>query len=142
LTKGRIAAADGRLNRIRQVAPMCHIDATWRIRLNLCFLRRTQVHNPNGKSIGSAIFAQLTAVSSGMLGYVFSPNNCRFACGIWAHIIHDSLGPSKPTIQTASRSVQPFLHNSPQSVPILYSGSPLPPHRQTLPLPTGIWTPV
>ena len=35
--------------------PWGHIDATWRIRLNLCFLRTTRAHNPNGKSIGSAV---------------------------------------------------------------------------------------
>ena len=35
-----------------------------RIRLNLCFLRPTRDHNPNGKSIGSAVFAQLTAECS------------------------------------------------------------------------------
>ena len=40
--------------------PYGHIGATWRIWLNLCFLRTTRVHNPNGKSIGSAVFAQLT----------------------------------------------------------------------------------
>jgi len=28
------------------------------------------------------------------------------------HLIHDSLGPSEPKTQTASRSVQPFLHRS------------------------------
>ena len=38
-----------------------HIGATWRIRLNPCFHRLTQVHNANGRSIGSAVFAQLTA---------------------------------------------------------------------------------
>ena len=37
-------------------------------RLNTCFLGLTRVHNPNGISIGSAIFAQLTAMSSGMPG--------------------------------------------------------------------------
>jgi len=39
--------------------------ATWWIRLNmnLCVLRPTRVHNPNGKSIGSVIFPQLTAES-------------------------------------------------------------------------------
>jgi len=68
LTQGRIASADGRFNRIHQVAPMCppalqrrHTGATWRIRLNLCFIRPTRVPKPNGKSIGSAISAQLTA---------------------------------------------------------------------------------
>jgi len=39
------------------------------------------------------------------------------------HLIHDFLGPSKPTTQTASRSFQLFLHSSSQSVPISYSGS-------------------
>jgi len=36
-------------------------------------------------------------------------------------ITHDSLGPSVPTTQTASQSVQTFLHRWPQSVPILYN---------------------
>jgi len=79
--KSASPTADVRFNRIRQVAPMClpmrahwrhlanmielvHNGATWRIRLNLCFLRPTRVHNPKGgKSIGSARFAQLTAES-------------------------------------------------------------------------------
>jgi len=39
--------------RWRQYAFPCrHIGATWWTRLNLCFLWTTQVHNPNGKSIG------------------------------------------------------------------------------------------
>jgi len=42
---------------------LVHIGATWHIRLNLCFLRPTRVQNPNGKSIHSAISAQLTAES-------------------------------------------------------------------------------
>jgi len=33
--------------------------ATWLIRLNLCILRPTRVHNPNGISIGSAVFVLL-----------------------------------------------------------------------------------
>jgi len=41
--------------------PCGHIGATWRIRLNLCFLRLIRVHNPNGISIGSAVFAQIMA---------------------------------------------------------------------------------
>jgi len=58
--------------RLRQCALVRgHIGgATWWIRLNLCFLRPTRVHSPNGKSIGWVIFVQLTAerrrVSSGM----------------------------------------------------------------------------
>jgi len=41
------------------------------------------------------------------------------------HLIHGSFGPLL-VIQTASRSVQPFLHSSLQNVPILYHGPPLP----------------
>jgi len=41
-----------------------HIGATWRMRLNSRFLRPTQVHNPNGRSIGSAVSAQFTSESS------------------------------------------------------------------------------
>jgi len=40
-----------------------HIGATWQIRLNLCFLRRTRVHNPNGKLIVSTVSSQLIAES-------------------------------------------------------------------------------
>jgi len=36
-----------------------HIGATCQIRFNLCFLRSTRVYNSNGKSIGSAVSAQL-----------------------------------------------------------------------------------
>jgi len=51
-----------------------------------------------------------------------------------SHLIDTSLGTSKSKSQTASRSVQPFLHSSRQTVPILYNGRPFP---QKLPLPTG-----
>jgi len=45
--------------------PLWDIGTTWRIRLNLPFLILwpTRVHNPNGTSIGSAIFAQLMVKS-------------------------------------------------------------------------------
>jgi len=42
------------------------------------------------------------------------------------HLTHDSYGPSEPITQAASRSVQPFSHRGPQSVPTLYNGTPLP----------------
>ena len=146
-------------------------DATWRIRLNLCFLRPTRIHNQNSKSVGSAISAQLTAecrqihwchlgnlnelvlpsarpsphpkrqivwfshlcTAQGRKSLCFRmggsfPQNCTFSWGdLDPHLNHDSLGQSKPTIQTASRSVQPFLHRWLQSVPIVYNGSPIPP---------------
>jgi len=37
------------------------------------------------------------------------------------------LGSIELASQTAPRSVRPFLHSSPQNVPVLYSGLPLPP---------------
>jgi len=38
------------------------------------------------------------------------------------HLIHAPLSSPESTTQTASRSVQPFLHSSLQNVPILYNG--------------------
>ena len=57
LDKGRIAAAHGRFSRIRQDAPMCTPS-------NTCLLPSTQVHIPNGISIGSAVFAGLVSRES------------------------------------------------------------------------------
>ena len=57
-----------------------------------------------------------------------------------AHLTHDSFGPYEPTTQTASRSVQPFLHRWPQSVPILYNGMPLS-IIKIAPCHGEIWTP-
>ena len=63
------------------------------------------------------------------------------------NLIHASMGPpeSRPTTQTASRSVQPFLHSSRQSVHfILYNRPPFPllkiahSHRITW-TPSNIW---
>ena len=72
-----------------------HIGTTWWIRLNLCFLLPTQVHKPNGKSTTSAIFTQLTVISTAMPGHAFSPNNCPFAWGIWAPSNTIFLGPTR-----------------------------------------------
>jgi len=113
-----------------------YIGATWRIWLNLCFLRPTRVHNPNCKSIGSAVSAQLTAESPYTLQWAtLSPIIAPSRGGSWRHLIHDSLSRTEPTIQTASRSVQLFSHRWPQSVPILYNGTPLSP--QNWPFPWG-----
>jgi len=54
------------------------------------------------------------------------------------HLIHDSLSPSQPTNQTVSPSVQLFLHRWPQSVRILYNGTPFP--LKIAHLHGGIWT--
>jgi len=47
---------------------------------------------------------------------------------MWPHLIYASLDAPDSTYQTASRSVQPFLHKSRQTVPmILYNEPPLSP---------------
>jgi len=51
-TKGRIAAAHGRFDCIRQVAPMCTRPSNTR------FLGPTRFHTANGIAIGSALFGQ------------------------------------------------------------------------------------
>jgi len=55
------------------------------------------------------------------------------------HLIHYSLSQTKLRAQTASRSVQPILHGWPQSVPILYNGTPFP--LKIVAYHGGIWTP-
>jgi len=55
---------------------------------NTCFLGPIQIHIPNGISIGSAIFAQLTAESHYTLQWAapFPLQNFRVARGIWTSI--------------------------------------------------------
>ena len=116
-------------------SPCGHIGATWRIQLNFCFLRSTRVHNPNGKSIGSDVSAQITAESPYTLQLAtLSPKLLLFVGGSGPHLIHDSLGQSQPTIQTASQSVQLISYRWPQSVTILYNGRPF---TQSCPFPWG-----
>jgi len=93
LTKGRIASADGQFNRIRQVAPMYPpVRAHWRhlantIELVLPSVHLTRLRNPNGKSIASAVFAQLTAVWSGTLA---PPCQYDWTCTHWRQLSNTS----------------------------------------------------
>jgi len=81
-----------------------HTGATWHI-LNLCFLWPTRVHNPNGKLIGSAVFAQLTAESLYTVFVTPFLQNCPIPWGhLDLHLTHDFLVPSEPTTQMAFRS--------------------------------------
>jgi len=63
---------------------------------NTCFFGPTQVHNPNGISIGSAVFALLTAERPYTSQWAtpfplkIAPSNGK----MYTHPIHDSLGPS------------------------------------------------
>jgi len=103
------AAEHGQLNRIRQIAPMCTPRNTY-------FLGSTRVHNPNSISFGSASFAQLTAECRGAKLRVVGQKTRLRTADLDSHLIHGSLGLPVSTTQTASRSVQPFLHRSPHSV--------------------------
>jgi len=108
-----IAAADGRLNRFRQVAPMCPpMWADWRHLANtieLVFSLTHRVHSPYGKSIDSAVSAQLTTESPYTLQWsTLSPKLPLLMGDLKSHLIYDSLGEFEPTVQTASRLVQTF----------------------------------
>jgi len=70
LTTGRIAAAHGQFSSIGQVAPMCTPPKTR-------FLGSTGVPIPNGFSIGSAVFAQLTTERPYTIGRP-PPQSCPF----------------------------------------------------------------
>jgi len=144
LTQGRIATADRRFNRIRQCALMGgHNGATWWIRFNLCFLQPTRVHNPNGKWIGSAVSAQLTAESLYTLQWASLSSKITPSHGdLNLDLTHDSLGSFESTTQTASRSVQPFLHRWPYfNIEYSYALQWDAPSPSKLPLPMGIWNP-
>ena len=77
---------------------LVHADATWRERLNVCFLEPTQVHNPNDKSIGSTAFAHAHGRKS--LDFTMGapcPLNCPYPRGSGPHLTQDSMDPSDPT---------------------------------------------
>jgi len=98
--------------------------------VNLFFFGPTQFHNPNAKSIGSAVFAPLTAESPHTLQLApLFPRLFLSMGGSELRLIYDYLSQYKPTTQRTSPSVQPFLRKWPQSVPILYNGPPLPPQN-------------
>jgi len=91
-------------------------------------IRPTRVNNPNSKSIGSAVFAQLTA-------------ECRriYIGAIWRIRLNSCFlrPPVESTTQTANRSVQPFLHRSLKKSLYFTMGDPFP---KIAPFPRGIWT--
>jgi len=71
--------------RWRQCAlPYGHIATTWRIQLNLCFLRPTRVENPNSISISSAAFhTDDSRVPLYFTMGAYLPQSCSFPWGIW-----------------------------------------------------------
>ena len=105
-----IAAADGWFNCVHQVA--------WRHLVNtteLCLLQLTRATTQTE----NWSFFQLFLHSSwqNVIGHAQacpSPSNCHLQPGSKPHLIHASLGPPESITgtQTASWSVQPFLHRS------------------------------
>jgi len=84
-----------RFNHVRHVAPMCTPS-------NTCFLRSTGVHIVNGISIGSAVFAQLTAEGPYILPPLF-PSKLPFRIGgLEPRIMHGSFGPTRLDILHSS----------------------------------------
>jgi len=80
------------------------------------FLGSTRRSTPNDILVGSAIFAQLTADSPYTLQWAPYFSKLPIPVGdMEPHLVHEYLGPCKPTTQTASSSVQSFSHSSPQS---------------------------
>jgi len=117
-----------------------HIGATWRIRLNLCFLQHAGVHSPNGKSIGSAISAHLTAESPYTLQWAtLSRKRDPSRVGIGIPSISWFLEPDRAHNPNCITIGSAFSHRWPQSVPILYNGMPLYPLKIALRM-GGIWT--
>ena len=109
--------------------------------ISLC--RNTSLDIQTAK-IGPSVFAQLTILSNTQNPMLFNgpntPQNFPFLCGyLDSQLRHRSFCPHKSTTQTACRSVQPFLHSSRQSVPILYNGPTFP--LKISPLHRGIWIP-
>ena len=81
---------------------------------NTRLLRPIRAHNPNGIWIDSAVCAQMTVESSYFtMGRPF-PLKIASSHGDLnrAYPIHGSLGPPEASVQTAYRSVQPFLQGS------------------------------
>jgi len=102
--KGCIGAERGRFNRIRQVSPMCTPS-------NARFFGPSQVHIPNSTTIGSAIFAQLTADNPYTLQWAAPcppPSKLTMHGVSGPHLIPGYLGPPKSITQTAPWSVQPL----------------------------------
>jgi len=94
-------------------------------------------HRRIDRYVGPPLFAQVTAERPYTLEWAASPRSKLplLIGGSGPHLIHYLLGPPEPTTQTESRSVRPFLHNSRQTVPVLYNGRLSSP--QNYPFPWG-----
>jgi len=112
---------------------------------NTWFLESTQVHSPNGISIGSAVFAQFTVECHRTYRGIPFPSKLPLPTGICTpHLTRGSLGPPNWASQTESQLDQPFLNSLRQKVVgcrkslNFTTGAHFP---KTAPSHGGIWTP-
>jgi len=71
-------------NLFRKLVAMATLLSTCGPPSSTWFLGHIRAHNPNGISIGSALFAQMTVECPYTLQwYTLSPKNCPFPWGIW-----------------------------------------------------------
>jgi len=82
-------------------------------RSNLRFLEPVRVHNPSSITIGSAVFPQMTAVSLYFsMDRPHPPLKLPLPMlDVDPHLIRGSFGSPESSIQTPSRSAEPFLHD-------------------------------
>jgi len=110
-----VLAADGHFNHIRQVAAICPpMRSHWRHLANAIELVLPSAHQspqPKRKYQLTHFCTALRRVSSCTWA---PPSEYNWTCAFF--------GLLESTTQTASRSVQPFLHSWRQIVPILYNG--------------------
>ena len=161
LISGHIAAAHGQFSRILQVAPMCNpiyrkpkmVAMATSLRTSKSAMsssdsltRKTYHQNQTACRYSLAIIQpKLQPIKRQSQLQQIAPQNWlpwqRPSAPMDPHPMHDSYGPSEPTTQTTSLSVQPSLHRRPQSVPILYNGTPILPQKFA-PSHGSIWTPI
>jgi len=113
-----MVAADGRFNRIRQVAPMCRsMRAHWRHLANTIELVLPSIRPCTPSTTQTQIdqFSRF-CIAHGRKSLHFTwdappPSKLPIPVGIWTPEIHTVPAPiPESSTQTASRSVQPFLH--------------------------------
>jgi len=134
-----MADADGRFNRIREVAPMCpHGRIHWRHLVNTIELVLPSAHtSPQLKRQIDRFRRFCTARGRKSLYFTMGtpfPQNCTFPRISGPPSYSWFLQPDRAHSATASHSVQLFSHSWSQSLPILYNGRLFP---QKLPFPTG-----